>query len=188
MKKLMLVAALVCAAATSQAVTVKWTGGIVGLDAAGVLDNGNYSVGSTALYNNSAINYVITFYSGTDEICSDSGTMSISALGKGGTTFGNTDALAKSTAYTYTMVLSGTQADLAARGVDGAFDYSGAEIETTLSGSFTTKASGVTQFNDTSVSTWTVSGIVPATDVPEPTSGLLLLLGVAGLALRRRRA
>ena len=28
----------------------------------------------------------------------------------------------------------------------------------------------------------------PANDVPEPTSGLLMLLGVAGLALRRRRA
>ena len=29
---------------------------------------------------------------------------------------------------------------------------------------------------------------VSSTDVPEPTSGLLMLLGVAGLALRRKRA
>ena len=34
-------------------------------------------------------------------------------------------------------------------------------------------------------SSWTA---VPSESVPEPTSGLLLLLGVAGLALRRRRA
>ena len=33
--------------------------------------------------------------------------------------------------------------------------------------------------------TWTA---VPGSSVPEPTSGLLMLLGVAGLALRRRRA
>ena len=33
---------------------------------------------------------------------------------------------------------------------------------------------------------WTVAGGAPV--IPEPTTGLLVLLGVAGLALRRRRA
>ena len=48
---------------------------------------------------------------------------------------------------------------------------------------------GYTSLSDTklifaSPTTWTVS----MSSVPEPTSGLLLLLGMAGLALRRRRA
>ena len=35
---------------------------------------------------------------------------------------------------------------------------------------------------------WSSGGWYTASDVPEPTSGLLLLLGVAGLALKRKRA
>ena len=42
-----------------------------------------------------------------------------------------------------------------------------------------------TQILGTSSAPFTVSGTIA---VPEPTSGLLMLLGVAGLALRRRRA
>ena len=50
------------------------------------------------------------------------------------------------------------------------------------------KAFGTNEFgnpNNTALSGWNVA---QPSAVPEPTSGLLLLLGVAGLALRRRRA
>ena len=47
---------------------------------------------------------------------------------------------------------------------------------------FQVKSKGDLSFNSGAPSTWSTAA------VPEPTSGLLLLLGVAGLALRRRRA
>ena len=51
---------------------------------------------------------------------------------------------------------------------------------------YTPPASG-TQFAMTAAN-FTNSGTIAATAVPEPTSGLLMLVGLAGLALRRRRA
>jgi hypothetical protein len=73
----------------------------------------------------------------------------------------NNAAATDATYYAYTGKNSTT---IAASGADGAMQF----------GSFTDATS--------STGGWT------ATAVPEPTSGLLMLVGLAGLALRRRRA
>jgi len=44
------------------------------------------------------------------------------------------------------------------------------------------------QFGNMATATQNASNWVGSSPVPEPTSGLLMLLGIAGLALRRRRA
>ena len=66
----------------------------------------------------------------------------------------------------------------------GATSYaSSAMVTTTIDASLDTTIAFQSMENATkNVSSWT------AVAVPEPTSGLLLLLGMAGLALRRRRA
>ena len=61
---------------------------------------------------------------------------------------------------------------------------------------FSTKTTGATSANmqqttvfaSKMIDTTTPLGWTITSNVPEPTSGLLLLLGVAGLALKRRRA
>jgi len=50
-------------------------------------------------------------------------------------------------------------------------------------GSFTTFGAGTIASQTAAASAWSSAG-----SVPEPTSGLLMLVGLAGLALRRRRA
>ena len=51
----------------------------------------------------------------------------------------------------------------------------------------TVSAAGVAQFAYGSMASLSWNE-VPTADIPEPTSGLLLLVGVAGLALRRKKA
>ena len=95
------------------------------------------------------------------------------------------DAAKPSTEYEYILTITGTQSDLAARGKDGIYDYSGATMTAEIRGTVTTISTGLTSFSSTTPTSWTVSGIE---GVPEPTSGLLMLVGLAGLALRRKRA
>jgi len=178
MKKLVIAATIVFAAVASQAATVKWVtaNNLTGVDTSGVGDNGVYSAGGSALKNNSTITFSLFIYeAGTDTLV-DSVTDQTVKYATGKQTVSST--------WKDNAVATGTQADLQALGLSGDYDYSAAMISGETSGTFTTLASGTTTLT-ADIANWTVSGIAAA-DVPEPTSGLLVLLGVAGLALRRR--
>ena len=189
MKKLVIAATIVFAAVASQAATVKWVtaNNLTGVDTSGVGDNGVYSAGGSALKNNSTITFSLFIYeAGTDTLV-DSVTDQTVKYATGKQTVSSTwkdNAVALGTTYDYRLIVTGTQADLQALGLSGDYDYSAAMISGETSGTFTTLASGTTTLT-ADIANWTVSGIAAA-DVPEPTSGLLVLLGVAGLALRRR--
>ena len=210
MKKLIISAAIVCAAVVAQAASFKWTTSsakLYGVTAASVIDNGSYGAASSGttdrgdkVLNSSgtsagSLAYILSIYDvSTDALVgSASGAVTYGSLGKVGIADMNVTEAAQGTTYKYVLELTGTQKDLVDRGVDGDYDYSAATVSATFNGTVTTAASGVTSLfaSDTVPTTWTVSGITKAgggSDVPEPTSGLLLVLGGAMLALRRRRA
>lgn len=191
MKKLIIVAAVVIAAVTSQAALVKWVtaNNVTGIDTSAIGDNGVYAAGGSALKNNSALTLSLFIYaSGTEDLVDSLVDQQVKyATGKqtAAVTWKDADnTLAQGTTYDYRLIVTGTQADLQALGVTGGYDYSAATISGETSGTFTTLASGTTTLT-ADISNWTVSGITAAA-IPEPTGGLLVLLGVVGLALRRR--
>jgi len=201
MKKLMIAAAIVCAAVIAQAGAVKWNWSSTVQD--GWKNTGTYAAQGGTMYifnanaeNISQQNVLTAFLAGgdwtagsMDSYTSANGQMSTQSAKTLQSDYKNFSPVHASGSvnyadYFYAMVVDD--------GKGNEYLYLSAsnqkQISTTQD---TTLAASVFASSKTYVgeqTSFTTGGAGWYSSVPEPTSGLLLLLGMAGLALRRRRA
>lgn len=184
MKKLMMALAVVACAAAAQASVVNWSSTAVAFN-------------GTKLGNHTVQLYLVGVGDAADMLFDTRTTMNAPAVNKGKLNGGagagqssylyNTKNVAGGDFVTSTGADAGREYYMVITYNDGTKDYkytSSAVASTGLSA--TSPGTVAFTFNDT------ISTKAGAKDawvaVPEPTSGLLMLLGMAGLALRRRRA
>ena len=165
MKKLMIAAAIVCAAVVSQAAAVDWKATAAKAD-----------LGATV--------YILTTSQATWEKASD---VAAAAIGSGSveSLSGGRSYAASGTAASSAITKSTTALSVVVVSADGT-KY--ATTSMSPSGCVYDPSANPPESSPGTAS-FSVSGLTyKAFAVPEPTSGLRLLLGVAGMALRRRRA
>ena len=187
----MIAVAAVAVAVAAQAATFNWsTDKAYGITAATIGDGlaaGHYASATSG--NANTIYNQITSYAASwaFEITFTSGSDTDKITGTLGTTDFGSRAIAKEdlssglivqtdpvTPVNYSIVITGTLKD--GKGTEWTL------TSDAISGTWDVPSLGDLKFTTAVPAGWTVAA------VPEPTSGLLMLLGFAGLALRRRRA
>ena len=195
MKKLIVMLAAVVTAVGLQASSVTWGSSTAAkmIDWSTLDGNGSYAAGGSNMRNNGTWAYVLSITDGDGaSYLSTSGNMAFGSTGKANVPLNTTTDLTTGNTYYYTITITSSPAGLTGVASDD-WDYSAASMTTTLTGNFQAKT-GTNQIL-AQPSTWTVSGatakgspIVPDPDpMPEPTSGLLLLVGAGILGLRRKQ-
>ena len=196
MKKLMFVLAAVLAAGMVQAASINWG---TGTAVKGVTSDSNPAFGSAnaasgtlnvyvwlvdaATYNSTSVDKIWETYGSKLNTATASATGKSGAAGATAKTDGLSFSTTENTPY-YGLVLTAYDPDK-----DGTMDYYIANkavgnVNTSGNGgSISNLAKNLGGGSGTAFTGWT-----SASSVPEPTSGLLRLVGLAGLALRRRRA
>ncbi len=171
MKKIMLALAVAVLAVAANAASFKWTGAnIYGADGAtkftGTAEIYAYAAGGTIA---DAVKVTDAFVIGGVFKSDAEGTAT-------GFTYNWADAVGKET-YNFFFVINDNGKEFSSATADPSVIKSGVAAATsTTSVAFANMASATQN-----AANWA------SADVPEPTSGLLLLLGVAGLALRRKQ-
>ena len=182
MKKLIMALAMVAFAACAQASVVKW-----GTDSA-------ISFNGTKLGNQSVSLYIVGVGGAADVLVDTRTTVNnpvaqkgklTSGTGSGQSSYDYNSTIAGGALWTSDSGDLGRQYYMVITYNDGTKDYTYTSSAVASSG-LTGGTLGTVEFAFTD--TVKASGTDGWVAAPEPTSGLLLLLGVAGLALRRRRA
>ena len=189
MKKLMIAAAIVCAAAFAQAAQYAWNASDSYIYSCGDATYGSVAAGTTAYF------AFVAAYSQAD-LVNDFANGSVN-MGKFATGADNTVAAGGSIDASATFTASYTSNQQAYFVI---FEGDNMFISDEVTAGYAATGTSQVGFpNQEYTSDWeaflgnakdgyTQAGWYQTAAVPEPTSGLLLLLGVAGLALKRKRA